>query len=182
MCCLPYYILLSASLNISYDIKRKVSEAVAEVRSDAQLDHVLFPSVQTSRWLATCGIFRIPARLMNAAYAIAPAANKCHLVINKTKLRTNAPVRELKTNLINIYTFLSISFVSLGTCAALKLAIAHIVATHAMKTRVSQTGTWARKTWLKNNCCQSVLVKKYYHCICSIYIRSESDLRSCEVT
>ena len=145
MCCLPYYILLSASLNISYDIRRKVSEAVAEVRSDVQLDHVLFHQCKrVADWLhveSSDPKIKIPAGLMNAVYAIAPAANKCHLVINKTKFRTNALVRELNTNLINIYTFLSISFVSLGTCAALKLAIAHIVATHAMKTRVSQTGT-----------------------------------------
>ena len=42
LCCLPHYIPIAASLNISYDIKRKVSEAAAEVRSNAQLDHVLF--------------------------------------------------------------------------------------------------------------------------------------------
>ena len=29
-------------LNISYNIRRKASEATAEVRSDMQLDHVLF--------------------------------------------------------------------------------------------------------------------------------------------
>ena len=38
----PHYIPLAASLNISYDIRRKVLEAAAEVRSDTQLDHVLF--------------------------------------------------------------------------------------------------------------------------------------------
>ena len=41
-CCLPHYIPLAASLNISYDIRRKASEAAAEVRSDALLDHVLY--------------------------------------------------------------------------------------------------------------------------------------------
>ena len=41
-CCLPHYIPLAASLNISYDFRRKASEAAAEVRSDVQLDHVLF--------------------------------------------------------------------------------------------------------------------------------------------
>ena len=61
LCCLPHYIPIAASLNISYDIKRKVSEAAAEVRSNAQLDHVLFRQCKrVADWLRfKCSYMRL---------------------------------------------------------------------------------------------------------------------------
>ena len=48
-------ILLAASLNISYGIKRKASEAAAEARSDVQFDHVLFHQCKrVADWLWLC--------------------------------------------------------------------------------------------------------------------------------
>ena len=88
-CCLPCYILLAASSALRTD--PEASEVAAEVRSDAQLDRMLFHQYKrvadwlrflyATRWLAACGIFwskkiEIPDSLWMLPYTIAPAAAK----------------------------------------------------------------------------------------------------------
>ena len=93
-CCLQYHIPLAASSNI----KRKVSEATAEVRSDVQLDHVLFHQCKrVADWLRFKSSYirladwlvvessdtknRDSCYIMNAVYAIAPAAIRIEKIL-----------------------------------------------------------------------------------------------------
>ena len=60
-CCFPYYIPPVASLNISYDIRRKASEAAAEITKEATLKNVLFRSISANESLIVC-VWNLPSQ------------------------------------------------------------------------------------------------------------------------